>query len=164
MRSLFSLFKTSPARAILESLFVGAICWFILLLFQHLLASFLWRIAINLCIGVLAACWCALRLHLPAGSRQQRSLFEAVTGIVLGLALASMTLAVTLVLLKGTAPNALWRDFSRPFLLSIVTLVMDCLVFLLFRVGIRFWLYWNLLRRKQLLWSLTHAHVIVALL
>lgn len=164
MRSRFSLFKGSPVHTVLESLCIGVICWSMVLLFQQLLASFIWRIAISLCIGVLGVCWCALRLRFPEGSRRQQGLFEAMTGLVLSLALASMTLAVTFVLLKGTAPNALWSGFSRPLLLTVIALVMDYVVFLLCRVGIRFWLFWNRLRRRQLLWSLAHAHVVVALL
>ncbi len=163
MYSRFSLLKASPVHSMLESLFVGAVCWSILLLFQHL-ASFVWSIAIILCIGAIGVCWCALRLRLPAGSRRQLSLFEASTGFILSLALASMTLAVTLVFLKGAVSNALWRDTSRPYLLAAIALALYCVVFLLCRVGIRFWLFWNRLRRRQLLWALTHAHVVVALL
>lgn len=164
MHSRFSLLKTSPVRAILEALFMGAICWSILLLLQQRLASFIWLIGVSLCTGAVAVCWCALRLRLPEGSRRQQSLFEVVTGFVLSLALASMMLVVTLVLLKGAVPNALWRDARRPLLLAVIALALYCVVFLVCRVGIRLWLFWNRLRRGQLLWALTHAHVVVALL
>ena len=36
-------------------------------------------------------------------------------------------------------------------------------MFLLFRLIVRLWLFWNHLRRKQLVWELTYAHVLVML-
>jgi signal transduction histidine kinase len=36
-------------------------------------------------------------------------------------------------------------------------------MFLLLRLGVRLWLFWNHLRRKQLVWGLTYAHILVVL-
>ncbi|MGZ3615853.1 MAG: sensor histidine kinase [Ktedonobacteraceae bacterium] len=41
--------------------------------------------------------------------------------------------------------------------------ILNYAMFLLFRLIVRFWLFWNDLRRKQLVWELTYAHVLVML-
>jgi hypothetical protein len=158
-----SLFlHTHPKRAVLESLMLGIVSWIALLLLQKYLPSFIWRIGISLCIVIGCALWCALRLQLPGGERQQGR-FEVTTGGALSLLLASMELVVTLVLLQGAAINELWRGPNRPLLLAAIALMLSFAMFLLFRMGVRLWLFWNQLRRRQLVWALTYAHVLVML-
>jgi signal transduction histidine kinase len=74
-----------------------------------------------------------------------------------------MELVVTLVLLQGAAINELWRGPNRPLLLAAIALMLCFAMFLLFRMGVRLWLFWNQLRRRQLVWALTYAHVLVML-
>ncbi|MGZ6366717.1 MAG: sensor histidine kinase, partial [Ktedonobacteraceae bacterium] len=107
--------------------------------------------------------WCALRLHLPDGVKRQQVLFEVTTGGILCILLAITELIVTLILRQGTASSELWQGPFRPFLLTAVTCLLNYAMFLLFRLIVRFWLFWNDLRRKQLVWELTYAHVLVML-
>jgi len=116
-----------------------------------------------LCIVIGCALWCALRLQLPGGEKRQQGRFEVTTGGALSLLLASMELVVTLVLLQGAAINELWRGPNRPLLLAAIALMLCFAMFLLFRMGVRLWLFWNQLRRRQLVWALTYAHVLVML-
>jgi signal transduction histidine kinase len=155
---------THPTRAGLEALTLGTVSWIALLLFQQYLPSFIWRIGISLCVGIGCILWCALRLHLPDGEKRQQGLFEVTTGGILSLLLACLQLIVTLVLLRGAVLNELWQGPNRPLLLAAIALMLDFAMFLLIRIGVRLWLFWNQLRRRQLLWALTHAHVMVVLL
>ena len=153
-----------PVRAVLEALILGIVGWIVLLLLQQYLPSFIWRIGFNLCIGIGCVLFCALRLHLPVGEKRQQGLFEVTTGGVLSLLLASIELVVILVLLQGAAINVLWQGPNRPLLLAATALMLDFAMFLLSRMGVRLWLFWNQLRRRQLVWALTYAHVLVMLL
>jgi signal transduction histidine kinase len=153
-----------PVRAVLEALILGIVGWIVLLLLQQYLPSFIWRIGFNLCIGIGCVLFCALRLQLPVGEKRQQGLFEVTTGGVLSLLLASIELVVILVLLQGAAINVLWQGPNRPLLLAATALMLDFAMFLLSRMGVRLWLFWNQLRRRQLVWALTYAHVLVMLL
>jgi signal transduction histidine kinase len=153
-----------PVRAVLEALILGIVGWIVLLLFQQYLPSFIWRIGLNLCIGLACILFCALRLQLPIGEKRQQGLFEATTGGVLSILLASIELVVILVLLQGAAINVLWQGPNRPLLLATTALMLDFAMFLLSRMGVRLWLFWNQLRRRQLVWALTFSHVLVMLL
>jgi signal transduction histidine kinase len=153
-----------PVRAVLEAIILGMVGWIVLLLFQQYLPSFIWRIGLNLCIGLGCVLFCALRLQLPMEEKRQQGLFEVTTGGVLSILLASIELVVILVLLQGATINVLWQGPNRPLLLAATALMLDFAVFLLSRMGVRLWLFWNQLRRRQLVWALTYAHVLVMLL
>ena len=160
-----SLFlRAHPTRAVLEALIFGIMSWIALLLLKQYLPSFIWQIGISLCIGFGCVLWCALRLHLPDGEKRQQGLFEVRTGSILCFLLASIELVVTLILRQGAVSNELWQGSIRPLLFIAIALVLDYAMFLLFRLGVRLCLFWNHLRRKQLVWELTYAHVLVMLL
>ncbi len=155
--------RAHPTRAVLESLILGIMSWIALLLLKRYLPSFIWQLGIGLCIGLGCVLWCALRLHLPGGEKRQQGLFEVTTGGILCLLLASTELVVTLILRQGSFSNELWQGPIRPLLLTAIASLLDYAMFLLFRLGVRLWLFWNHLRRKQLVWGLTYAHVLVML-
>lgn len=160
-----SLFlRAHPTRAVLEALIFGIMSWITLLLLKQYLLSFIWQLGISLCIGLGCVLWCALRLHLPDGEKRQQGLFEVTTGDILCFPLASIELLVTLILRQGTVSNELWQGPIRPLLLTAIALSLNCAIFLLFRLGVRLWLFWNHIRRRQLVWGLTYAHVLVLLL
>ncbi len=157
-------FTRHPARAILESLMIGVALESALLLLQPLLVSFTLRLGICLAIGLICVIFSAFRLQLPGGSRRRQMLFEASVGSVVSLLLGSAELVTLLVLLRGASLNPLWRGSSRPLLTALIALLLNVVVFLTFRMGIRLWLFWNRLRHRQLLWALTYAHVMILLL
>ena len=156
-------FTQHPARAILESLMIGIVFESALLLLQPLLVSFTLRLGICLAIGLICVIFSAFRLQLPGGSRRRQMLFEASVGSVVSLLLGSAELVTLLVLLRGASLNPLWRGSSRPLLTALIALLLNVVVFLTFRMGIRLWLFWNRLRHRQLLWALTYAHVMILL-
>ena len=157
-------FKARPARAITETLVIGLVLEFALVLLQPLIASFIWRLSICLAIGLICVIYCAFRLQLPGGSRRRQILLEAVAGGIVGLLLSCVELGILLLLLRGSTLTPLWRGSDRPLLTALIALLSNVVVFLLFRLGIRLALFWNQLRRGQLLWALTHAHVMILLL
>jgi signal transduction histidine kinase len=143
---------------------LGIVSWIALLLLEKYLPSFTWRISISMCIGIGCVLFCALRLKLPVGEKRQQAIFEVTTGGALSLLLASVELVVTLLLLQGAVINELWQGLNRPLLSAVIALTLNFALFLLFRMGVRLWLFWNQLRRRQLVWTLTYAHVLVILL
>jgi signal transduction histidine kinase len=164
MRWHFLFLRAHPTRAVLEALMLGTVSWIALLLLEQYLPSFIWQIGISLCISLGCVLWCAVRLRLPDGEKRQKVLLEATTGGILSLILASMELVVTLILRQDTVFNELWQGLNRPFLTAGIVLMLDLAMFLLFRLGVRLWTFWNQLRRRQLGWALTYAHVLVMLL
>jgi signal transduction histidine kinase len=159
-----SLFlRAHPTRAVLETLILGIMSWIALLVLKSYLPSFIWQTGVGLCIGLGCVFWCALRLHLPEGEKQQQWFFEITMGGILCFLLASLELIVTLILRQGTVSNELWQGPIRPLLLIAIAFILNYAMFLLLRLGVRLWLYWNHLRRKYLVWGLTYAHVLVML-
>ena len=163
MRWNFFFFRTQPTRAVLEALILGIMGWIVLFFLKQYLPSFLWQVGISLCIGLGSVLWCALRLRLLDGEKRQQGLFEFTTGGILCFVLAMIELLVTLMLRQGTVSNELWQGPIRPLLLAAIAFILDYAMFLLLRLGVRLWLFWNHLRHTQLVWGLTYAHVLVML-
>jgi len=160
----YSLFlRVHPTRAVLEALILGITGWIALFILKQHLPTFLWQMGISLCIGLGCVLWCALRLCLPDKEKQQQVLFEVTTGGIFCSLLACIELIVTLILRHGIATSELWQGSIRPLLLTAVAFILNFAMFLLYRLIVRLWLFWNHLRRKQLVWELTHAHVLVML-
>ncbi len=164
MRWYFFFLRTHPTRAVLEALILGMMGWIILFFLKQYLPSFIWQAGISLCIGLGSVFFCALRLRLPDGEKRQQGLFEFTTGAILCFVLAIMQLIVMLVLRQGTISNELWQGPIRPLLLAAIAFILDYVLFLLLRLGVRLWLFWNHLRHTQLVWGLTYAHVQVMLI
>ncbi len=163
MRWYFFFLRTHPTRAVLEALILGIMGWIILFFLKQYLPSFIWQVGISLCIGLGSVLWCALRLRLPHGEKRQQGLFEFTTGGILCFLLAIMELPVMLMLRQETVSSELWQGPIRPLLLAVIAFILDYAMFLLLRLGVRLWLFWNHLRRTQLVWGLTYAHVLVML-
>jgi signal transduction histidine kinase len=163
MRWYFFFLRTHPTRAVLEALILGIMGWSVLFFLKLSLPSFIWQVGISLCIGLGCVIWCALRLRLPDGEKRQQGLFEFTTGGILCFVLAIIELIFTLIFRQGTVSNELWQGPIRPLLLAAIAFILDYALFLLLRLGVRFWLFWNHLRRTQLVWGLTYAHVTVML-
>ena len=163
MRWNFFFFRIHPTRAVLEALILGMLGWIVLFFLKQYQPSFLWQVGISLCIGLGSVLWCALRLRLPDGEKRRQGLFEVATGGILCFVLAIMVLLVTLILRQGTVSNELWQGPIRPLLLAALAFILDFAMFLLLRLGVRLWLFWNHLRHTQLVWGLTYAHVLVML-
>ena len=163
MRWNLLFLRVHPTRAVLEALIFGIIGWIALFILKQYLPSFTWQIGISLCIGLGCVLWCALRLCLLDKEKRQQVLSEVITGGILCLLLAIIELIVTLILRQGTVSSKLWQGPIRPLLLTAIAFILNYVMFLLFRLIVRLWLFWNNLRHKQLVWELTYAHVLVML-
>jgi signal transduction histidine kinase len=155
--------SAGPLRSMLEALLMGAVMCSALLLLQGDLSSAL-QLINALLVGLLCITWCALRLRQPGRPWWRKLLSDVATAFFLSLLLAGMLVFFSMVLPPYTAPNYSLHGNGRIVQLAILTLLLDSAAFVFFRLAIRVLLYWDQLRRKQLLWSLTHAHVMVVAL
>lgn len=103
------------------------------------------------------ALWLALRLRMPP-TRWYRALpGEALFGVLLAVAPSGILLFLVQRYRENNparAPEYLtaWAVISAIFALS----------FIVYRVGVRLWFWWDGLRRRRLQWALTHALLAVA--
>jgi signal transduction histidine kinase len=148
-----------PLRALAEAVLVAGVLLAGLLLLRN--QSFPLREAILLSIGPFCMLWYVLRMRVPASFQWQRGCFDAAVALVLTLALSAMVWTLTPIVLPTTVLNRISGGVNRAEEMAAVIFVVDYIVFLIGRLAVRIWVFWDRLRRKQLLWSLTHAHLIV---
>ena len=135
--------NVSPFRALLEAYALGAMSLLILLSLQTELAAVVVQQGLFF-IGAGVGVWTALRMRPPAGRWYRRLSIEFVIG---GCAAGA---AVALMLTFRPAPlSVAW--------VGTFFLLIGAIGFVVFRVGVRVWLFWDRLRRKRLIWSFTHA-------
>ncbi len=150
MRRRRFFFSAHPARAIIETLLLGVILWLIL---QKILGSYYpFAVQISAWVDPLCVFWCSLRLDASAPFRWWRSIIAVgVVGIIS----------------VGVAEGALSLDPQHGSIYRSILVLLpigNCFAFVLCRIGVRLWLFWDRLRRTQLRWSLTHAHLMVVVL
>jgi hypothetical protein len=126
----------------------------------------------------------ALRLRLPRGSWRRQILSEAVLGLGLALALAAVLLALGLGLIADVmfAPDQAGltaitvavlglddtlaarqaQGTAGPWLAFVILLCSE-IAFFTSRAAIRLWVFWNRLRRRHLIWALTHSHLMLVI-
>ncbi|HEV7129043.1 MAG TPA: ATP-binding protein [Ktedonobacterales bacterium] len=120
--------------------------------------------------GPLCALWCALRLRSTwgRGSWGRGLLIEAAIGCLLGLIPTALIVFAYYVetLQRGEVPRAFRLTVGRiPLdLFAVIWLVAFSLGFIALRFGLRILRHWNRLRRTNLRWALTHAHLMVVVL
>jgi signal transduction histidine kinase len=156
-----SLFwRVGVLRALVETFFAGAILTISLILTSDFVRpnviqqSFLF-------LNLVCALLCSLRLRWPDHSQLwRRFVREGMAAVALSLTLSAGLLAVVFVLGWGE-----WLASTNPGVggFSLV-LAASGQTFLVFRIGLWLWRFWDRLRRRRLLWALTHAHLTVVLL
>jgi signal transduction histidine kinase len=99
--------------------------------------------------------WCALRLRLPQGTRKQIIWQEFKVSVLLSLALGIIVWIPAA--LSGRA--ALLGEELIP-----VSVILSAPIFLLFRLGLRLWRYWDRLRREYMTWSMTSSILVAVYL
>ncbi len=161
MRWRYLLLNARPLRAVLESLLLAIVLWVPLLLFQAHRSSNNEQLMIDFLVGPVCMLFYGLRLGVPADFLKRQSMLDAIAALVLSLVLSGMVWALTPALLQGALPRSFWRGSDRSLLFAFFSLMADYSTFVVARIVLRLWLFWDQLRRKQLLWTLTHAHVMV---
>src|SRR6266699_3326405 len=141
-------------RAMLEALLLAIILWLPLLLFQSYHSPNLSQLAIDLLVGPLCMLYYVLRLRVPGDFLKRQSLVDTTVALLLGLALSGIVLVLAPWLLPGALPTSLWRGLDRTLLFAILSSMGDCSVFVVARLALRLWLFWDGLRRRQLLFFL----------
>ena len=164
MRWSNPFFKADPRRTVIEALLLGAVLWALLLIFQGYITAFPWQLVLGTLIGPCCVAFCALRLSFNKTKWLRRSMVGgAVVGIV-GIVLSAVELAFAFWLIRQRPLNVYRRENIWPFETAALALVLSYAVFPCLRACSRVWLFWDRLRRKQLLWALTHAHIMVVAL
>lgn len=151
-----------PLRAMIEAILLG-LAFVLATLWQwrgYRLGSDFGDVEIFFLVVPVPMLWYALRLCLSRPFLWRRGCFDTLMVALSGLSMIGLALALGHVLLLDQLLDALLA--THHILSALVTLLLlDCGVFLFFRIVIRLWIFWNCLRHKQLLWTLTHAHVLV---
>jgi signal transduction histidine kinase len=159
-RRLSLFWQVGVLRALAETFFAGVILTISLILTSDFVQpnviqqSFLF-------LNLVCALLCSLRLRWPDHSQLWRRLVrEGMAAVALSLMLSVGLLAVVFVLGWGE-----WLASTNPGVggFSLV-LAASGQTFLVFRVGLWLWRFWDRLRRRRLLWALTHAHLMVVVL
>jgi len=116
-------------------------------------------LALILLIGpVGCVLWMALRLRMPPGPWYRALPGEAALGLLLALPPSTILLAL---LLRDFIARSPQREPQYLIAAGVITLLF-VLAFLVYRAGVRLWLWWDAKRRQSLRWALTHALLVVA--
>ena len=147
LRTLFPFWRAAVPRALIETFLMGAVLTASLASTRDQMPQDIIDEGFFFVGPTCALCY-ALRLRMPdTGRLWRRLVHEGVAGIGFGLLLGGSLLAV-----MYTSP-----DFDP--LDAVFLLIVDVLALLIFRVGAWLWRFWDQVRRKRLLWALTHAHL-----
>jgi signal transduction histidine kinase len=154
-------FQAAPLRTLLEAVILGGVGGLVLLLWERLLSPANWQISLNVLFGAVCVLVFVLRLRLPKAFLQRQSFYDGMIAIVLCLVLSGMQLVFTLHLFPDWGTNLPLQGISRTVLLILLVSLIYFSVFVVTRVVARILMFWNHLRRTQLIWSLTHAIVML---
>ncbi|HSJ56591.1 MAG TPA: HAMP domain-containing sensor histidine kinase [Anaerolineae bacterium] len=151
------LLRAHPVQALAEAWLAGSGVLALLLWLQaDLQPNGVFQGCLFLSAG--AALWCALRIRLPHHTRRWRLVVADVgPAVVLSLLLAATW---------GMALDTFWvpPPAAADMWLVVLLLLATGPEYLVLRVGIRGWDVWSALRRRHLVWSLTHLQVQVVAL
>ncbi len=153
-----------PIRAVLEVLCISVI---VLILFTLINKQFAYldartfpftflQLIFVLIDAPFCMFWFAIRLKPFLLPRWQRYSLLLLLVVVLSLLLSYLAQLESVLLLHNTKA---WPALYRGIHWVILSLFFDIIVFTLCRFGIRAWMFWDRLRRRQLVWSLAHAIV-----
>jgi signal transduction histidine kinase len=105
--------------------------------------------------------WAVMRTRLPQGRWLRQTIWELSVGLGLGLGMVAGVGAVAIFLgWDGVWLHSTLRNTS----LALLLLFGTGPGYLVARLGVRLWLVWDRLRRRRMLWAITHAHLTVVVL
>jgi signal transduction histidine kinase len=104
-----------------------------------------------------------LRLQLPSRFWERQTALDAAMAIGLSFLLSIISVTYAIMVFSPKGPGG-WREDQLAFLAIAVVSMANCIGYALCRVGLRLLLFWNRIRRKHLLWALTHSHVMLVVL
>lgn len=150
--------SASPIRAFGEA-------WGIGLLVVLALSGLTGRVTPNaLNNGMLMLCglsgiWAVVRTRLPRGGRLRQVAWEIAAGLALSAAMLALQLPA-----RALGLAAAWSSSHLAAATGPILLAATGAGYVIARAALRIWLAWDALRRRRLLWSLTHAHLVLVVL
>ena len=166
------IFGASRWRALFEALLV-----LVFLLTLEGTIGLTWRLEVGRfspsALGFIL--WAAIRLRLTTGSWRRRVRAEGMLGVVVA-AVLGIVLALDSVVdpFPVSAPGvsatvrlgglSVSHDVLGEAARVLAVTLVATTVFLVVRLTWYLWTFWNQLRRTRLVWSLTHAHLLLAVL
>jgi signal transduction histidine kinase len=152
------LWVVHPFRALGEAWLLGAFILFVLSRIANVASPAL------LADGLLFLCtacgtWVALRARLRTGRLIRQGIEEIALGILVSVIMVVGLFLPAHYLLRW---DTIWLNStfsSALYVLSLGGMTGPGYVFL--RISARVWLFWESLRRRRMLWALTHAHLTV---
>jgi signal transduction histidine kinase len=165
IKKLSPFWRVGLVQALLETFLVGAILMLGLLpAMGHVPAHVIQQGLFF--AGLLCALLCALRLSTPQGEWWERLLREAFAAVLLslGLVLVASTILLVLALALHWEEAFGGRAISNTGLAAVMSMAGSGPALVACRVGVWLWHLWGRLRRRRLLWALTHAHLVLVVI
>lgn len=176
MRGCGFFYRVSTIRAMSEALALGMALWLLLWTLHSFVSPALFPSGLNnftppvltillgVLISVCCVCYYTVRAHLSEGLACRPNIIDALLACALLIILCGCELLFALAIYRVVPPAQRVGGEYVPTQVVGVTFLLDASAMFILRVGVRLLRYWNRLRRTQLLWALTHAHLVVVLL
>ncbi|HKV86092.1 MAG TPA: HAMP domain-containing sensor histidine kinase [Ktedonobacterales bacterium] len=153
-------------RALAETLAIQAALSLLIVLLVHSQPRiYVARGLIDLIAVIGPGCllWCAFRMRPARVSWWRRLILDIFSGAALAVIPVAIFMGIAFVVFP---PAARTRLEPPPYVAKSVVyysvIVCGCIGgYVVSRIGVRILIFWNRLRRTHLLWSLTHAHLLV---
>jgi signal transduction histidine kinase len=157
-------FHTQPVHALIEAVILGVIALIALQVLQFFLLPERWLLSFNVMPGAAGVLLFVLRLRVPRVFLQRESFYDGLLAAFLCLALSGIQWVFTLIMFPDWVANPPFHGIPRAELFMLILSSLYFSVFVVSRIVARILLFWNHLRRTQLLWSLTNALVMLVAL
>lgn len=148
------LWQAHPLRGLAETWIVGMAVLWVLSYQVGIVSPFVLGNGI-LFVCALCGMWSALRIRLPGGSRGRRAVSELAVALALSLVMGAGLPAPV----RWLGWQGILQESSLSEWMALALLWATGPGYLLARVGVRVWLRWQHLRRRRMLWAITHAHL-----
>jgi signal transduction histidine kinase len=152
------LLSVHPLQGLIEAYLVGLLILVLTSRLEGLVDPFVVQTAMFFLCGS-CGMWAVLRIRLAEQNWFWRTVFDGLTGCFLGL--------VMLLGVRQTGNlfhwDAIWRMTTWTEDQINVVLGFTSVGYFFARVFVRLWLRWNAMRKKRMLWSITNAHLMVAI-
>ena len=157
-RKLAFFWVAYPLQGLAESVLIGLLILVATMRLEGHVEWYVFQSALFFLCGV-CGMWAVLRICIPQGGWLKQGIWELGVGLCLSLVMLFGLRNLSL-LFKC---DALWRLATWDD--EAITLLLLCtgLGYFLARGGVRLWLRWDRMRSQRLVWSLTHAQLMVVI-
>jgi signal transduction histidine kinase len=165
IKKLSPFWRVGLLQALFEAFLVGTALMLGLLLSMGHVPDYIIQQGLFF-ISLLCALLCALRLRTPQGRWWERLLREGLAAVLLGIGLVLTAGIIILVLALALRWEATvgGRAIGNTGLAAVISMAGSGPALVACRVGVWLWHGWGWLRRRRLLWALTHAHLVLVVI